>query len=649
LIPYETRKNMAPNTIHTCSSISPASTGSTIAMHSLRQDIATARTMALTARPTDQKAIASVTRIGGSATEPDLLHATTESKVLFSPKEGGSDRRGNAPNCQINAKTQNNAEKQSHCTPRRRSLFKQYWGKGDDSQGAKHSPREHVLASSRADVDIRQFSPPAEQCKSLREYHSLVDDFPNGEVPSKHLLPPIPAPLRRWTSDIVNSHGLGMYPLVSPKSILRKLSRWRSPGNLLNDGNKDPGSKLVEQTEHNFELTQSVRGSMDGSLTQHGVHMGEEEDDEIEKSLQKAKEEKGKHTHFDPRIVITEFHDQAPRWWYSEEELACLRNETIILAQQYMLMHPELAAEFTKPTINPITGRIKKRALYSLPVLNSIPGDFDLTKENERVDATVKHAVQTILVVDPNEAILNLFCKSLQQMFPHAKLSAVQTGEDALRLYTTEMAKRGHSIDDDFRVFDIIIAEERLSQPRHKAAGIGMSPHDFERKGHRQSNSFSKLQALCTVNPMRPSIRIEKQSSVSNLYMKGNNGTSPSEGRGMSGSELIRKIRQLEDQAYGGEGGSATPVPLHAGQDAAPPSHKRLKGSEHRALLIGVSVNVERDGGNLRNSGADVVWGKPPPAMGIPLRNRIVSALMTKRQGSDFGMRMQNEQKRETS
>ena len=600
---------------------------------------ATARTMALTDRPTDQKVIGSATRIGGSATEPDLLHGAMESKVFFSPKESGSDKRGQAPHCQINEKRQSKADMQFNVTPRRRSLFKQYWSKGENSQEAsrQRSPREHMIATSRPDVDIRQFSPPAEQCKSLREYHSLVDEFPNGEVPSIHLLPQIPAPLRRWTSDIVNTHGMGMYPLVSPKSILRKLSRWNSPENVVNE-DKDPKSKPVEQMEHNFALTQSVKGSMDGSLNKHSVYMEEEDDDEIERSLRKAEEERGKHTHFDPRIVITEFHDQAPRWWYSEEELACLRNETIILAQQYMLMHPELAAEFTKPTINPITGRIKKRALYSIPVLNSIPGDFDLAKENERVDATVKHAVRKILVVDPNEAILNLFCKSLQQMFPHAKLSALRTGEDALRLYTTEMAKRGHSNDDDFRLFDIIIAEERLTQPRPKAAGIGMSPHDFERKRHRQSNSFSKLQTLGTVNPMHPNIRIDKQSSVSNLYMKANYGMASSEARGMSGSELFRKIRQLEDQSYGGE----TSFVSQAGQYAAPPSNKTFKSSEHRALLIGVSVNVERDGGNLRNSGADAVWGKPPPAMGIPLRNRIVSALMTKRQGSDLCVQVQN-------
>jgi hypothetical protein len=173
---------MVPNTIHTCSSISPASTGSTIAMQSLRQDIAIARTMALTARSTDHKAISNATRIGGSATEPDLLHATMESKVLFSQKDNRSGTREKAPNCQINAKTQNKAEKQTNGTPSRQSLFKQYWGKEEESQLAsgKCSPRELSLASSRADLDIRQFSPPAEQYKSLRDYHSLVDNFPNG-------------------------------------------------------------------------------------------------------------------------------------------------------------------------------------------------------------------------------------------------------------------------------------------------------------------------------------------------------------------------------------------------------------------------------------------------------------------------------------
>ena len=102
---------MAPNTIHTCSSISPASTGSTIVMQSLWQDIAIARTMALTARSTNHKAISNATRIGGSATEPDLLHATMESKVLFSQKDNRSGTREKATNCQINAKTQKQGQK----------------------------------------------------------------------------------------------------------------------------------------------------------------------------------------------------------------------------------------------------------------------------------------------------------------------------------------------------------------------------------------------------------------------------------------------------------------------------------------------------------------------------------------------------------
>jgi len=97
----------------TCSSILPASTGSTIAMQSLRQDVAIARTMALTARSTDHKAIS----ICGSATEPDLVHATMESKVLFSQKDNRSGRREKAPNCPKNAKIQNKAKKQTNGTP----------------------------------------------------------------------------------------------------------------------------------------------------------------------------------------------------------------------------------------------------------------------------------------------------------------------------------------------------------------------------------------------------------------------------------------------------------------------------------------------------------------------------------------------------
>ena len=607
-------------------------------------------------------------RIGSTATAPDFLHPLLEPN-LFNTKATENDQKSDAmevaPMRISNTTAKSNEAKiperrnvfvrkyqtkstgdqsQSAGKTPQRSLFKQYWEKSnkEDVQPLceNSSLPHHIPLSSqhRTDVDIRNFSPPPTLSVSLREYHALVEDFPNGEIPSKHLLPTLPAPLRRWSSYTVNSHGKGMYPLHSPKPILRKQRRWKSTSDIMNDDDSDGIPTPVGEI-HNFELTSSVRGTtLESSLSKHILQMDDEKISELFDLGRKTKDEMGKRTHFDPRIVITEFDDQIPRIWYSDEELTCFKSETIMLAQQYMLLFPELSAEFNKPSVNPITGGMRKRALYSLPILNALPDSFDVSKEHCRLDALVKQQVQKILVVDPNKAILNLFCKSLQQMFPHAKVLPVQTGEDALKLFAADMAKRGHTNDDELRMFDIIIAEERLSRARPNATSVGMSPNprdDLRGKGNRQSNSFSKLYARSTwSNPMNMKILLDKQLSFSNLYIKNNKRT---EGRSMSGSDLIRRIRQLEKQAHGGEGDMKVACALQIDQKVVIPTLKtQCKTSRFQALLIGVCVCVDRDGDNLRKSGADMVWGKPPPAMGMALRNRILGALMTKRGNSDM-------------
>jgi hypothetical protein len=75
-----------------------------------------------------------------------------------------------------------------------------------------------------------------------------------------------------------------------------------------------------------------------------------------------------------------------------------------------------------------------------------------------------------------------------------------------------------------------------------------------------------------------------------------------------SGSALIRSIAQEEQNfiASGGERGRC-------------------------ALLIGVSARFTEDQDVLRKSGADILWGKPPPKMDKEQRNHLLKVLMKKR------------------
>jgi len=49
------------------------------------------------------------------------------------------------------------------------------------------------------------------------------------------------------------------------------------------------------------------------------------------------------------------------------------------------------------------------------------------------------------------------------------------------------------------------------------------------------------------------------------------------------------------------------------------------------SLLIGVSACLVQDEAKLKSSGADIVFGKPPPEMNSELRNDLLKILMTKR------------------
>lgn len=49
------------------------------------------------------------------------------------------------------------------------------------------------------------------------------------------------------------------------------------------------------------------------------------------------------------------------------------------------------------------------------------------------------------------------------------------------------------------------------------------------------------------------------------------------------------------------------------------------------SLLIGVSARLPQDENKLKKSGADLIWGKPPPEMNEALRNQLLKLLINKR------------------
>jgi len=82
-----------------------------------------------------------------------------------------------------------------------------------------------------------------------------------------------------------------------------------------------------------------------------------------------------------------------------------------------------------------------------------------------------------------------------------------------------------------------------------------------------------------------------------------------------SGSALIHSIVEQEQAIRNRE------------ENAHPSQQLPIRFS----LLIGTSAYLVEDKTRLEQSGADFVWGKPPPEMDSKLRNDILRVLMRKR------------------
>jgi hypothetical protein len=453
--------------------------------------------------------------------------------------------------------------------------------------------------------DYRMFSPPKEHTSAIANRFASVEDIP---INSMESLPPLPSPLRRLCSegDSTGTRSLhGMYPLVTPIPILRQ-SSYRSllPPRTSSGPTSATKPSLQELFSGSFNLTQSLRIQNDEILQ------------DLESSSTSSSETI-RNVKFDPRVTITEFEDNVERQWYNEFELEVLKHETVVLAQEYLIAHPQEAERYNRAKMDQVTGTLRKKALFSLPVLSSIIDGALPNAEGGDYQLLLESQVKNILVVDPNKQILDLFCKSINLIFPHARLTTTQNGEEALRLITAEL-QRGYGSLAQQRNFDIIIVEQRLYPSLKNASQTrdttGLTPatsccniaEASSDDGHyrvlRKPNSFNYVETM----------RRAPDGTVN-----------------MFGSELLRAICEMEDEVFKDATRDKNSSTTYEAMASAISSR-----IEWRALLIGVSAQPDRDAKTLRENGADVIWGKPIPSVGDALRNQLLSALISKRRRS---------------
>lgn len=545
---------------------------------------------------------------------------TTPMKMSIKPILFGIDETRNAPKLPRLTPPLPPREPISHRRPRsksegdigvngRRAIFGQYWNKDQrltshrsisdspmhnsnnrasikrPSPVKKRSSSESTVINTHLDKelrDYRMFAPPKDLVDSstICGRFASVEDIGSITLPSS--LPPLPTPLQRLCSEGDSPGCLqGMYPLTIPTSILRRNSYVFSAANDCDEKTKDTTSRSIHPD------TPFSEGSFDTDSSESCC---------------------GKNSvRFDPRVTVSEFEDPIERCWYDDAELEFLKHETILLAQEYLLAHPKQAEMYSRAKLDPVTGTMRKKALYSLPVLSMLGDESIPDQDGHEYEDLLKRQVKSILIVDPNKAILDLFAKSMHSMFPKASISKTQSGDEALKLVSTALGKSRGNTPVYHRNYDIIVVEQRLynceETERKTLSFRGVSPRDSVKQ------TFSALS--------KPS------SSFSERLLKFD-GSIPS--KTVLGSDLLANIQALERKEF------------EDSQKNKQLSSKRSESSRictnsfhWRALLIGVSVKPDCDAEVLRKAGADIVWGKPIPRVGDALRNQLLKSLVAKR------------------
>ena len=385
-----------------------------------------------------------------------------------------------------------------------------------------------------------------------------------------------------------------MYPLVSPVSVLKQRSYHSQSGKRMGTTQRTRNDAFAGGKNNSFELTKSWRPGREASFHSESTSS----------SSLSSNNKLG--VRFDPRVTVTEFEDLVERCWYNDYELECLRHETILLAQAYLLTHSEEAEEYNKAKLDPITGTYRKKALFSLPVLSHKSDEEILDALDSReYEDLLESQVKKILIVDPNRAILDLFCKTMCSMFRSAEIHKASSAEEALDLVISNLQRPHGSLPLEHRNFDIIVVEQRLCS-LHKS---------------NKPISFAGLE------PSRDSV--ERYCALRKPGSFG--GVATGRAFDMCGSDLLKKIVELEQTAL-----EQHDKNLHISPAGSESSLIYAKAFQRRALLIGVSMRPDRDAEDLRGAGADVVWGKPIPRVGDALRYQLLKALIKRRQRHRF-------------
>jgi CheY-like chemotaxis protein len=533
--------------------------------------------------------------------------------IISTASSNGSRRSIFAESCfQQHRPTQNSSQKslefatgskdRNQLTPTNpRSVFSASRPRAMTDPSSRRLP-EYMKVHGVSRHEVTEFLRPY-NCRYHPDHLKGIEEHP--DLHTKLGLPDLPSPLQRMRKSS------GVYPLLSPRSILHR----RPKKIIATDGATRVSNHMNSQTLAET-LTQVMAGS-DGAKSTiypslHSTTMKVSETsttstESLDSKTTGSGASRDTTVRFDPRLTVTEYDDNIERKWYTEAELREFQSNTVLLVKQYLMNNPAALVEYNTPRLDPVTGALRRKALFSIPILGIEGGrDEFFTKVTEMDRSLPDFVVKSILIVDRNQLILDLFRRSLQILFPKASIATSESGDEARSIIQSKLldcSSNGTSPQS----FDIIIAEERLYIPLQRSPAITLIRKD------------SNTSTAKTNDPK--SVRCSKHVRVQSFNAVGRNLTPspPQSWNGISGSELFQHIQDMERAAFF----TSTTAPTFDLLEEVP--------APHCSLLIGVSTNPNQDSRRFLEHGADFVWGKPPPCMNAALRNELITALIKKR------------------
>jgi len=407
---------------------------------------------------------------------------------------------------------------------------------------------------------------------------SLKPSISFPRYPSDYKPPSIPKPSQTYINDGDNSD----HSCVRPRSILRRNScssqcSNKSSSSLLDEKDNVIGARFKKSILGDFDPLKKYLKEIAGpdSMTTKSSSTPLLKDD-VQQMPPRRKSTGilGRKIRFDPQVWVHEYKRilvEKEQMWWTQSEMEKFKYQAV---ERIRSRHNTFTGSGTgRMVYTPM--KSKPRAFYNHPALG-FEEEEDYAVEHKELLNDADTELKTILIIDPQEIFLRLLSKSLTVMLPNVEITTARTSEEAF--FYIEKNRSLHPISKGGAVhgFDMILTEERLH-------GIAHSHLKRDAKDRQQSSESS------------------------------NESKSPKNKPILSGSDFFEFLSYQETEIK---------------KTITTSSNEEIRYS----ILVGISAFHDEDGASMINSGASMVWGKPPPPMNDDLKLELIKTIKKKRE-----------------